>query len=283
MTVRRLLSALLVVGALAIGMLVLFPPSGGTSAPGNAVLTAATSPFNLEQLTLGKALFDENCSSCHGENAAGSDVAPNLLGVGSATVDLWVSSGWMPLATPTEEPLTKPAKFDRQSTLAIAEYVASLAPDFGPPVPTPDLKNANLAQGFTLFSLNCAPCHTITGAGDALSNGLSAPPLHGHTAVQIQEAIETGPSTMPRFIPGALTESQLNDVVAYVYKVIQNPNNAGGLALGGVGPVAEGFIGLFLGVGVCVLIAMWIGERTKEDDAEHDEQHGESATEGAHV
>ena len=32
--VRRLLAALLVVGALAIGMLVLFPPSGGTTCAG---------------------------------------------------------------------------------------------------------------------------------------------------------------------------------------------------------------------------------------------------------
>ncbi|HVB06304.1 MAG TPA: c-type cytochrome [Acidimicrobiales bacterium] len=281
---RRLLPVLVVTSALAVGLLVLFPHGGAGSAPGDAVLTAASTTDTSAQLAHGKQLFDETCSTCHGVNAGGGVLAPNLRGLGAGTVDLWVSSGWMPLATPTQEPIRKPAKFDRADTLAIANYVASLTPNLpGVPVPQPDLKNADLAEGFSLFTLNCAPCHTITGAGDALSNGLSAPPLHGLTTTEIQEAIETGPSTMPRFIPGALTPAELSDVVAYVHNDIEHPANPGGIGLGGVGPVAEGFIGLFLGVGLCLLIAMWIGDRTDEDESEHEGHPGEPTTEGAHA
>ena len=37
---------------------------------------------------------------------------------------------------------------------------------------------------------------------------------------------------------------------------------AGGFGLGGVGPVAEGFVALLFGVGVLALIGFWIGERS---------------------
>ena len=43
--------------------------------------------------------------------------------------------------------------------------------------------------------------------------------------------------------------------------VIQHPVNQGGLGLGGIGPVAEGFIGLLFGVGGIMLVAFWLGDR----------------------
>ena len=91
----------------------------------------------------------------------------------------------------------------------------------------------------------------------------------GVTATNVAEAIETGPGNMPRMVPGALTKSQANDVVAYVTEDIEHPSSPGGLGLGGVGPVAEGFVGLFLGVGACMLIALWIGDRTEREDPDH--------------
>src|SRR6185437_15698666 len=139
--IRKLLLPLFVAGVVALGVLFLFPPTASPAAPNNAtnaVLTAATAA----QLARGQTLFDENCSSCHGIEAHGGALAPSLRGVGAATVDLWVSSGWMPLATPTAEPIRKPAKFSEADTVAIAEYVASLTNYSGPKIPTPDLKNA---------------------------------------------------------------------------------------------------------------------------------------------
>lgn len=243
-----------------------------TPASHKATTPAATrhlSPALLE----GQTLFDENCSSCHGIDAQGSPLAPKLQGVGAATVDLWVSSGWMPLAVPTAQPNREPDRFTPSQTIDIAEYVASLKPG-GLPIPKVDIAGASLSTGAELFAENCSACHTITGAGDALSNGLSAPSLHGLSPVMITEAIETAPGNMPRFTPGALTPAQVRDVVAYVDKVIEHPDNPGGIGLGGVGPVAEGFVGLFVGVGACLLFALWVGDRNEED-----EESGESVGE----
>lgn len=213
----------------------------------------------------GRVLFEATCSSCHGTDALGSAVAPPLQGLGPATVDFWVSTGRMPLADPTKQPIRKPARFDHEQTLEIAAFVASLAPtspDYPDGIPSVDTKNANLPTGNSLFVLNCAGCHTITGSGDALANGAYAPSLHHATKTQVAEAIRTGPTNMPHFGPGTLSDRQVADIVAYVTGVIQHPNNRGGVFLGGIGPVAEGFVGLLIGVGGLMLIAFWLGDRS---------------------
>jgi ubiquinol-cytochrome c reductase cytochrome c subunit len=257
--------------AIALGMMFFGVSEGATKSanPAPVRLTADAGPTSAASLASGEELFAENCSTCHGAEAKGSALAPNLQGLGSATVDLWVSTGLMPLSVPTSEPVRKPDKFTNEQTLELANWVQSLTPGVGVAIPTVDLKGANVAVGFDMFAENCAPCHTITGAGDALSGGLEALPLHGVTATNVAEAIETGPGNMPRMYPGALTKAEANDVVAYVTEDIEHPSSPGGLGLGGVGPVAEGFVGLFLGVGACMLIALWIGERTEREDPEH--------------
>lgn len=213
----------------------------------------------------GRLLFESTCSTCHGTEAEGSAVAPVLRGLGPATVDFWVSTGRMPLTNPTAQPLQKPPRFDRHQTLEIAAFVASLAPispDYPTGIPSVDTKSANLAEGFQLFVLNCAACHTITGSGDALAEDSFSPSLHKATKTEVAEAIRTGPDQMPHFGPGNLSDQQVADIVAYVTGVIQHQNNRGGISLGGIGPVAEGFVGLLIGVGGLMLIAFWIGERS---------------------
>jgi ubiquinol-cytochrome c reductase cytochrome c subunit len=190
----------------------------------------------------------------------------------------------MPLAEPTAEPQPKPAKFDRTGVLEIVKYVTSLAPSFGNPgIPVKlNISHANVAEGFSLFALNCAPCHTITGAGDALADGIYAPPLHGVTKTMVWEAIRTGPGNMPRFGPGTISPAQVVDIVGYVVKHIQHPTSPGGLSLGGVGPVAEGFVGLFVGVGVCMLAALWIGDRAENEEEDGHDGHGGDHEESEH-
>lgn len=229
--------------------------------------SAAKANTSSSVLAQGQTLFDENCSSCHGLGAGGSALAPSLLGRGAATVDLWVSSGWMPLAVPTAQPSRAPDRFTRSQTIAIANYVASLKAG-GFAISSGNIVGANISAGQELFSENCAGCHTITGAGDALSGQLNAPSLHGLDPRMITEAIVTAPGAMPHFYPGALTSAQVKDVVAYVYKDIGHPANPGGIGLGGNGPVAEGFIGLFIGVGACLLFALWVGDRSEDEESE---------------
>jgi ubiquinol-cytochrome c reductase cytochrome c subunit len=211
----------------------------------------------------GQALFASNCASCHGAQADGSTgLAPNLQGLGAGTVDFWVSTGRMPLADPSAQAIRKPPKFDRLQTLEIAAWVQSLTPGVGNKIPIVDTSNADLQAGGSLFTLNCAACHTITGAGDALMEGAYAPSLHLATTTQIVEAIRSGPGNMPVFAPGNITDTEARDIAAYVHGPIQHPSNPGGFGLGGVGPVGEGFVGLLLGVGVLLMVCFWIGDRT---------------------
>jgi len=183
-------------------------------------------------IAAGRTLFTQSCSSCHGGNAQGSALGTDLQGLGGAAVDLWLTTGWMPLRTPGVQPDNKPVNLTAAQINEIVAYVVSIKPG-GVPVPKNiSLKSASAAEGFYMFSLNCAPCHTITGAGDALSNGLYAPPLHGVTATQVFEAVRSGPNNMPRFGPGVISKSQLRSLVAYVTEYIERPVNPGGAEIG---------------------------------------------------
>ncbi len=209
----------------------------------------------------GEALFQANCASCHGTDATGR-TGPNLQGLGAGTVDFWVSTGRMPLANLSVQATRKPPRFDRLQTLEIAAWVQSLTPGQGTAVPLVQTAGADLEEGNTLFTLNCAACHTISGAGDALAEGAYAPSLHLATPTQVVEAIRSGPGNMPHFGPGNITDTQARDIAAYVTGVLQHPDNAGGFGLGGIGPVGEGFVALLIGVGLLMLVCFWIGDRS---------------------
>lgn len=212
-------------------------------------------------VTTGHKLFEVNCSSCHLPTAQGSAAAPSLRGVSAATVDFWVSTGRMPAATPLQvQADRKPPRLTAKEAEEVAAWVNSLTPA-APYIPVVHLHKANLTTGASLFALNCAACHTISGAGDALAFGTYAPTLHVATARQVAEAVRTGPGNMPRFT-GNLSDAQVADIVAYVTEKIQHPDNNGGFGLGGVGPVTEGFVALLFGVGGLMLVGFWIGDRS---------------------
>ncbi|MDE3043243.1 MAG: c-type cytochrome [Acidobacteriota bacterium] len=239
--------------------------SGAIIAYGDSAITYKAPSPALAQL--GQALFQQNCASCHGNEANGvpangtSGAYPNLVGLGPATIDFWIESGRMPAADPRSvQAARRYPRLTHDQALAIAAWVTSLDPQAYPYIPTPHLKNANVADGAALFALNCAACHTIEGDGDALAQSTYAPSLRHIPATQVAEAIRTGPGNMPRFT-GNLSDVQVNDIVKYVTTEIQHPNNPGGFGLGGLGPVAEGFVGLALGVGLLALVGYWVGER----------------------
>jgi ubiquinol-cytochrome c reductase cytochrome c subunit len=166
----------------------------------------------------------------------------------------------MPAANPRSvEAARRIPRLNPKQALAIASWVNSLSPSY-PYIPDPNLKIANVSDGAALFALNCASCHTIEGDGDALASSTFSPSLRHVPAFQVAEAIRTGPANMPRFT-GNLSDYQVNDIVKYVTTEIQHPDNPGGFGLGGLGPVAEGFVGLALGVGVLALVGFWVGER----------------------
>ena len=217
-------------------------------------------------VTLGEALFQQNCASCHGTQANGvpangtAGAFPDLVGLGPATINFWVDSGRMPAANPRSiEANRRVPRLTHDQALAVSAWVDSLSPGF-PLIPYPHLKNANVADGAALFALNCASCHTIEGDGDALAMSTFSPSLRKIPSIEVAEAIRTGPGNMPRFT-GNLSDTQVDDIVKFVTTEIQHPNNPGGFGLGGLGPVAEGFVGLAFGVGVLALVGFWVGER----------------------
>src|SRR5262245_58205015 len=61
--------------------------TGASDGAGNPALVAA-----------GRALYQTGCSSCHGEDATGTDDVPSLVGVGAAAADFQLRTGRMPLA-----------------------------------------------------------------------------------------------------------------------------------------------------------------------------------------
>ncbi|MGH9070361.1 MAG: cytochrome bc1 complex diheme cytochrome c subunit [Acidimicrobiales bacterium] len=231
-----------------------------TSTTAGSTTTPPTLSLDASSVQNGQLLFVANCASCHGESASGSSRAPNLVGLGSATIDFWVSSGRMPLATPSAEAEPKQSRFTRPEQLDIVKYVTSLGPG-GPGIPSVDLNGADVGQGFSLFSTNCAGCHAVGGVGDALSNGLSAPSLSYATPTQVVEAIQTGPANMPRFSSFQFNAAQINDITAYVTQHIQHPADRGGNGLAHVGPITEGLVALFLGLGSMLGLLYWIGDR----------------------
>jgi ubiquinol-cytochrome c reductase cytochrome c subunit len=206
----------------------------------------------------GQELFEASCSTCHGLDGQGTDNGPSLEGVGEAAADFQLRTGRMPLASNGLSVRKDPAFSDEQID-ALVSYVGSFGD--GPGIPEVDLDDAGLADGQALFIENCAACHGATGAGGAVGNQALAPSLSMASEVEIAEAMITGPGQMPPF---DFTDTQLNDIVNFVVYLRDEPR-PGGADIGGIGPVPEGFVAWFLGLGSLLLISRFIGSKRKAD------------------
>jgi ubiquinol-cytochrome c reductase cytochrome c subunit len=230
---------------------------------GSAASAAPPASPNKLQITAGRQIFTQTCSSCHGFFAQGTSQAPSLIGVGSAAVDFQVSTGRMPAAALGPEQERKPPRLTPKQTAEVAAYIASLGG--GPAIPSAaevSSAGANVGLGEQIFEANCAQCHNFVGAGGALTYGKFAPALTQSTPRQIYEAMLTGPEAMPVFNDTTITPSEKRDIIAYVTSVRAQPN-PGGFSLGRVGPVTEGlvaFLGLLL---FMVFAALWITAKHK--------------------
>ena len=232
---------------------------GAASASAPAITASA-------QIAQGRAIFNEECATCHGDFAQGTPgVAPSLIGVGAAAVDFQVSTGRMPAKEPVAENTNKPPELNTRQIHALAAYIQSLGG--GPTIPSAaqvSQTGANAGFGQQLFVADCAQCHNFVGAGGALTYGKFAPALTHSTPTQIFEAMLTGPEAMPVFNNTTITPQEKRDVIAYIVQTRQEPN-PGGFSLGRVGPVTEGlvaFLGLLL---FMVLAALWITAKHRKD------------------
>jgi ubiquinol-cytochrome c reductase cytochrome c subunit len=250
--ITRTVGILLVAGAA-----VVLWAGTGWDAPGPS---GAPVPSGTSIIQHGRQLYTEHCASCHGPGGVGTAQGPGLIDVGPAAVDFMLSTGRMPLAEPDQPTLRQTPKFSHAGMDAIIAYVQSLGPG-GVPIPTIQPQHGDLTRGQRLFSDNCAACHGADGQGASVGEGQVAPSLHGATATQIAEAVRIGPGPMPKFGPKELPTDALNSLVRYVL-FLQRAPDPGGLVFGHEGPVIEGFVAWFVGLGLMVLVTRMIGTTT---------------------
>ncbi|WP_084073236.1 c-type cytochrome [Demequina sp. NBRC 110052] len=244
---------------LVLALLALITGLGAVITSQTAEAATTTSASDVEE---GQKLFAANCATCHGIDAQGQDgVAPSLIGVGAAAVDFQVGTGRMPMQASGPQAPAKDVQFTEDEIAQLAAYVASLGA--GPAIPTaeqvdPELGDA--ANGMQLFRTNCAMCHGSVGGGGALTQGKFAPSLFATTPTHIYEAMLTGPQSMPVFNNANITPEDKRDIIAYL--VAQRDGSPGGIALGAIGPVAEGWAAWFIGIGLIIASTIWIGARS---------------------
>lgn len=248
----------------------------GIDASGSQALVS-TSPGDI---AAGQTLFEEHCQSCHGVNGVGgNNGSPELITVGAAAADFYLSTGRMPLNNPRQQPIRHRPYFTTAQTRQLVAYVNALpsinhVAQSGPTVPsvlplcdsssqtagTRQPGCVTLTEGQQYFSTNCAQCHQGAGSGGMLSKGMVVPGLKNANVTQVLEALRIGPKPMPVFGNNQLTASQASAIAHYV-QYLHKPADPGGLGIGHFGPVAEGFVGIIVGLGALLLASRWIGNR----------------------
>lgn len=207
----------------------------------------------------GRRLYGRGCVSCHGPEGTGAPAGPSIEQAGAASAHFYLTSGRMPASVPTgAQPQRKPPAYEPEEITALVAYVASLGE--GPEIPIVHLAEADVAVGGELYRSNCAACHSGTGSGGAQSYGRIAPTLMESTPVQVAEAMRIGPGQMPVFGRETFSDEEVDEIVRYV-QFLQEVEDPGGLALGRVGPIPEGFVAIVIGLGATMLAAFWVGKR----------------------
>ena len=259
-----LVSVALVLAGLTFAVVAAAQPPSGVVHPETE---AGTSPREL-----GAELFAGNCASCHGSRGQGITVpvpnsgageitgqGPDLRGVGALAPDFYLRTGRMPLGSPTEVPQRHEPAFNNREIRGLVAYIASLGK--GPPIPKPKPQRASLSHGLELFTDHCAGCHQVVGEGGYVTD-TKVPVLQHATATQIAEAVRIGPYLMPKFSRKAISDDDLNEIIAYVLST-RAPDDRGGLGIGHIGPVPEGLVAWLVAAVVLVGVCGIIGSRIK--------------------
>ena len=250
MRLRRI-TAIVVVALVLPATLAFGQPSQGIVRPDNEA--------GLSDAQLGEQLYAGNCSSCHGIAGQG-DKGPSLRGVGKLEADFYLRTGYMPLHDVNEQPWRHRVLFNERELRALIDYVGTLGGG-GPDIPQPAPEHGHLDEGLRLFTTHCAGCHQVAGEGGYVTDG-RVPRLKEATPVQIAEAVRTGPYLMPRFSKTAISDRQLDSIIAYI-EASKKPQDRGGWGIGHIGPVPEGMVAWFIAAFVLVGLCALIGERIK--------------------
>lgn len=170
---------------------------------------------NLKALKIGKSLFINNCSLCHGLDARGGNGFPNL------TNNKWLYGG-----TPEEIRMTitngRRGKMPAYASIvgsdeeieSTALYVISLS--------KPDVSPTLTGKGKIKFSTICSACHGLNAKGNKF---IGAPDLtdpqwiYGETLDNIKNTIKFGRNGIMPAHKDILTKEQIHILAAYVYSL----------------------------------------------------------------
>lgn len=210
-------------------------------------------------LVRGAELYSTHCAQCHGAAGQGRpDVAPPIDDAHLALVDLVLRTRRMPPGDPGGDTKGQ-VVFDDADRRALVVWMDDT---FGLPgaIPQVDPEQGDPARGQAVYATNCAACHGSTGAGGVAGAGAFTPNLLGLEPVTIAEAIRMGPFEMPRFGERQIDDQGVDDVVAFLDLVHQEPTTPIGVAE--LNPVFASAFVFVLTVAV-LLSSMWISGRVQ--------------------
>lgn len=213
----------------------------------------------VARIDAGEMLYLESCSTCHGDDLEGVEGrGPQLRGVGEQAADFYLRTGRMPLKAPGLEPVRSDPAFTDSQIDDLVAYIGSFG---GPGIPALDMAQADETEGRLLYADRCAGCHQMLGTGGVVP-GAAVPQLHDATPTQIAEAIRIGPYVMPKWGEAQLSDAEAASIAKYV-ETSKSPDDRGGWPIGHLGPIPEGMVAWFIGLGALLLVARSIGERSE--------------------
>ncbi len=204
-----------------------------------AKLELPTTPLDVAE---GKAVYQQNCASCHGvaglgDGPAGKGMNPAPPAIGTAAHMVGVSPALAYRVISVGMKGTPMAGFSATLTPAqrwnVVAYINSLR-----------ATNAQQLEGEGLFTQGCASCHGVVGSGDgAYSRSLTKlPPEIGMWAWQVERSDEHLSAIVRDGIPASampgardLTDAQLASVVAYIRTLPMKEQNAEALLAAAAG------------------------------------------------
>ena len=228
---------------------------------GCASNTTKTTLVTDDPNATGREIYAADCAWCHGDDGGGSNRGPGLVSKGAAGVDFVLTTGRMPIDEPSDDMRRHDPLYDDEQIREIVEYAEELVGD--PGVPEVEPASGDYALGSELYTENCASCHSSAGSGGILTDDQEIPPVLESTPEQVVEAMLTGPGEMPVFGEETFDKHEMDSIALYI-EALQDGDNRGGADLGRLGPVAEGAVGLLIGLGLMVALVRWIGTRAHE-------------------
>ena len=232
----------------------------GPIVPGAPQIASAADPAQVADAGRGFDLYQASCAACHGVGGSGTPNGPAIANAGAALTDFMLRTGRMPAPAPNVVIARSEPVFNDADIVALVDYVASLGN--GIPIPNVQVTSAtDTAAGRAAYVATCAACHGAGASGDSVGGGTVAPPLLNTAPTQVGEAIRTGPGNMPAFDATQVSDQQLGEIAAYLQFLKTRSASPGGAALGGIGPVVEGYVGWLVYLVALLGLTRWIERR----------------------